>query len=86
MNKTENLIKIGSAVLTPEAIKFLEYLQDENNGCLKDIRQTLLEGINSAQLMLSSDGYLPENQTEIAKKNFTNISMLYYDLEKLAKP
>ena len=85
MKNPENLIKIGNAVLTPEAIKFLELLQDENNSSIKDYSKTLSELVSGIFVILHQ-GDAAADIIERLKQNAGEIASLAFEIERLAKP
>ena len=86
MSNIEELLKINGVILTSEAIEYLSYLQEESNSSLKCFRQELLEAINSAHLLLQSPDIINDTNKKKVIGNLTQLSILYYDLEKLFKP
>lgn len=85
MSKPENLIKVGNAVLTPQAIKFLELLQTENNSTIKEYSKTLSELVSGIFIILHQ-GDAAADIIERIKSNAGEIASLAFELERLCKP
>ena len=83
--KPENIVKIGNAILTPDAIVFLESLQYENNAVLKEYSKTMSELV-SGVLVLTHQGDAAPNVIKRIKDNAAELATLAFDIERLFKP
>jgi hypothetical protein len=85
MSNSENLIKVGDAVLTPDAIKFIEALQYEDNVAAHELSKQLSELI-AGTLILLNIGEVSDSVEKRLYQNCADLAELSFDIERLAKP